>query len=175
MTLIARANANPARLFAALEEAVARDSRAAVSIKTIEEVVSDSIERRRIFAQLMTALAVVALALATMGIYGVMSYSVSQRTREIGIRMALGAYRRDVLRLVVFQALRLAVGGLAAGLIASLALTRALKSMLYEASATDPMMIMILSLLMIAVAAAASFVPARRATKVDPMMALRHE
>ncbi|HEY7545108.1 MAG TPA: FtsX-like permease family protein, partial [Blastocatellia bacterium] len=175
MTLVARASANPARLFAALEEAVQKDSRAAVSIKSIEDVVIDSIERRRAFAQLMTALAVVALVLATTGIYGVMSYSVSQRTREIGIRMALGAYRRDVMRLVVRQGIKLAAGGLGIGLIASLALARALKSMLYQASATDPIMIAILSLIMMAVAAAASFIPARRATKVDPQIALRHE
>jgi ABC-type antimicrobial peptide transport system permease subunit len=113
--------------------------------------------------------------LATTGIYGVMSYSVSQRTREIGIRMALGAYRRDVMRLVVRQGIKLAAGGLGIGLIASLALARALKSMLYQASATDPIMIAILSLIMMAVAAAASFIPARRATKVDPQIALRHE
>ncbi|MEW6207352.1 MAG: ABC transporter permease [Acidobacteriota bacterium] len=175
MTLIARAKVNPARLLSALEEAVQQDSRAAVSVKSIEEFVADSIERRRVFAQLMSGLAAVALVLAMMGLYGVTSYSVSQRTREIGIRMALGAYRGDVMRLVVGQALRLAAGGLGIGLIASLALTRVFESMLYRVSATDPVTIIALSIIMMAVAAAASFIPARRATKVDPMMALRHE
>ncbi len=175
MTVIARVNANSTGLFALLEEAVQRDSRAAVSLKTLEEVVSDSIERRRIFAQLMSALALVALVLAAMGIYGVMSYSVSQRTREIGIRMALGAYRSDVMRLVVGQAFSLAAGGLILGLIVSVALTRAIKSLLYEVSATDPLTIGALSFIMIAVAAAASVLPARRATKVDPQIALRQE
>jgi putative ABC transport system permease protein len=175
MTLIARANASTARLLAALEEAVQQDSRAAVSVKSIEEFVADSIERRRVFAQLMTSLAATALALAMMGLYGVTSYSVSQRTREIGIRMAMGAYRRDVMRLVIGQALRLAAGGLTIGLILSFALARVFESMLYRVSAIDPVTIIALSLIMMALAAAASFIPARRATKVDPMTALRHE
>jgi putative ABC transport system permease protein len=175
MTLIVRANASTARLSSALEEAVHQDARAAVSVKSVEEFVADSIERRRVFAQLMSGLAAVALALAAMGLYGVMSYSVSQRAREIGIRMALGAHRRDVMGLVVGQALRLAAGGLAVGLIASFALARVLESLLYRASATDPTTIVALSIIMMAVAAAASVIPARRATKVDPIVALHQE
>ncbi len=146
-----------------------------MSVKSVEEFVADSIERRRVFAQLMSGLAAVALALAAMGLYGVMSYSVSQRAREIGIRMALGAHRRDVMGLVVGQALRLAAGGLAVGLIASFALARVLESLLYRASATDPTTIVALSIIMMAVAAAASVIPARRATKVDPIVALHQE
>jgi putative ABC transport system permease protein len=144
-------------------------------ISTMKDVLSESLARERFSMLLFGIFAGLALVLAAVGLYGVMSYTVAQRTREIGLRMALGAQRRDVLRLVVGQGLKLVLAGVALGLVASFALTRLMKSLLYGVSATDPATLAVISLVLVAVAALASYIPARRATRVDPLIALRYE
>jgi putative ABC transport system permease protein len=124
---------------------------------------------------LLSSFAILALLLAAIGIYGVIAYFVGQRTQEIGIRMALGATRLKVLRLVLGQASRAAVAGLLIGLVASLALTRLIKNLLFGVSATDPLTFMIVTLILGGVALLAGYLPARRATRVDPTVALRCE
>jgi putative ABC transport system permease protein len=144
-------------------------------ITTMEQLLSDSILQPRFNILLLTIFPVLAWLLAAMGIYGVISYVVTQRSHEIGIRMALGAQKSDVVRLVVGQGMFLVMIGVAMGLAASVALTRVLSSLLYGVSARDPMIFAGVSMLLTGVALLASYVPARRATKVDPMVALRCE
>ncbi len=144
-------------------------------VKTMEQLLSESLARRR-FAMLALGLfALVAMLLAMVGIYGVMAYSVAQRTREIGIRVALGAQRRDVLKLVIGQGMMLTLIGLCLGLAGASGLTRVIRSLLFGVGATDPWTFVGIALLLGSVALLACYVPARRATKVDPMMALRYE
>jgi putative ABC transport system permease protein len=176
MTLIVRTSGNPAQRAAAVRETLqSLDNRAAISMRTLEQMVDRSTFSRRNLALLMGVLGAVALLLAAMGIYGVISYLVAQRTREMGIRLALGAQRRDLLKLVMGQGLTLTMIGVGAGLALSLALTRFLKSMLFGVSAVDPITFAAISLLLAAVAVMASLLPARRAMGVDPITALRGE
>jgi putative ABC transport system permease protein len=143
--------------------------------ETLDAAIATSVAPRRFQMLLLGLFALLALALAAVGIYGVVSYSCSQRVHEFGVRMALGAERRDLLGLVIRQGARLALIGVSAGLGGALALTRFLSSMLYDIKPTDPLTLLAVSLLLAAIALLASYIPARRATKVDPMVALRYE
>jgi predicted permease len=143
--------------------------------QTMNEVIADSLSRRRFAMILLNAFAVVALVLSSIGMYGVISYLVGQRTQELGIRLALGAQRKDVLLVVLSQGMKMTLGGVALGLLASLGLTRLLTKMVYGVSTTDPATFAVIAALLIFVALLACLIPARRATKVDPLTALRCE
>jgi putative ABC transport system permease protein len=172
-----RGASDPTALMAMVRREVAAldPEQAVMSVMTMEQRVNASLARPRFNALLLNLLSALAAALAAVGIYGVISYSATQRTREIGIRLALGAKRRDVLRLVIGQGMALALAGVVIGSAASLALTRLMKGLLYGVSATDLSTFAGAALLLGAVAIAACWLPARRATKVDPMVALREE
>ncbi len=177
MTLIVRAAGDPASLSAAIRSEVLNlDKEQPVSnIRTLDRLLSTSMAQQRFSVSLLGVFAAVAMALAGVGIYGVLSYSVTQRAHEIGIRMALGAGRRDVLKLVVGHGMLLTLIGVAIGLGSAFALTRVMSTLLFGVSATDPMTFGLIALLLGAVALLACWMPARRATKVDPMVALRGE
>jgi len=148
---------------------------ALVGVETLEQHMQLPLFPARAAGLLLGLFGLLALTLAIVGLYGVMSYSVSQRTREIGVRMALGARRIDVVRLILGQGLRLTLMGMVIGVVCSVALTWVLRSVLYGISATDPLSFLAVAVLLTMVAAAASYVPARWATRVDPMRALRTE
>ena len=177
INLLIRATVDPLSLAgAARSEIWAIDKTLPVSdVKTMDELLSGSVAQPRFYALLLTAFAVVALLLAAVGLYGVMSYAVNQRAHEIGVRMALGARPRDALWLIVNQGMVLTLAGVAAGVVAAWALTRVLKNLLFGVSATDPAIFLGIALLLAGVASLACYLPARRATKVDPMTALRGE
>jgi ABC-type antimicrobial peptide transport system permease subunit len=143
--------------------------------RTMNEVVAESLTRQRFSMILLNAFAGAALLLAGLGLYGVISYLVGQRTHELGIRLALGAQRRDLLRLVLGHGMKMTAVGVGVGLIAALGLTQLLGDLLYGVSATDPATFASIALLLVFIALAACFVPAWRATKVDPLVALRHD
>ncbi len=145
------------------------------NLRTMQDVIANSVQRRRFSMLLLTIFAAVAMLLAAVGLYGVMSYSVAQRTKEIGIRMALGARRPDVLALVVKQGMALVLLGIAAGTLLSLGITRLISGMLFGITATDPLTFAGVAALLGAVALLANYLPARRAASVDPMVALRYE
>jgi putative ABC transport system permease protein len=177
--LVIRTKTDPAPIANAVREHVrAVDPAVAIAnIRTMSQIASASLAERRFTVLLLSAFAATALILAAVGVYGVMAYSVTQREREIGIRLALGATARDIIRLIVGRGMGLTLIGLAAGLLASLALTRlakgALSSLLFDVSATDPLTFVAVSLALAGVAMVACYAPALRATKVDPLIALR--
>jgi putative ABC transport system permease protein len=175
MSLILRAPDAPSLISAARREVLALDRNLPVyDVRTMDQALSNSVARTRLSMWLMGAFALMGLLLAASGIYGVVSYTVTQRRHEIGVRRALGAQTRDVLRLIVGQGMRLALIGVALGLVASFGLTR-LMSNLLVVDATDPLTFGAIALLLLLVSLVAAFIPARRATKVDPLVALRHE
>jgi putative ABC transport system permease protein len=177
MTIIARTNVDPESLIPAMREAVwAIDKDQPITkIKTMEHYLAASVSQRRFNLIMLAAFSVIALILAGVGLYGVMSYSVTQRTHEIGIRMALGAQSSNVLGMVVRQGLKLIAAGVSIGLVGAILLTRLMSSLLYGVSVTDPVTYVVISVILTGVALVACLVPARRATKVDPMVALRYE
>lgn len=176
-TLVVRAAGDPRAIAQSVQAAIHRvDPDQAVSdVQSMETVFADSVSSPRFEAILLAVFASIAIALAVIGIYGVVSYSVSQRSNEIGIRMALGARSSDIVGMVLREALILAVLALALGLAISLALSRALQSLLFEVTPTDPLTLALVACGLLAVSALAAVLPARRAMRVDPMVALRYE
>ena len=177
MTIVARSKSDPGTIAGPLRAALTSVDKGlpVYRLKPMTEHLHDSLARRRFNLILLTVFSCVALALAAVGIYGVISYGVTQRTHEMGIRMALGAKPRDVLKLVVRQAMVLALGGVGIGILASLVLTRLMKGLLFDVSVTDPMTFVAIAALMTLIALIACLIPARRATRVDPLVALRYE
>jgi putative ABC transport system permease protein len=175
--LVIRTTADPK----GLAQAVRREIRAVdkdmpiTDVATMEEVLDREVLQRRVQMLLLSIFAAVALLLASLGIYGVLAYLVSQRTQEIGIRMALGAAPRDVLLAVAGQGMGLSIAGIALGVAAALALTRVVSRLLFGIAASDPATFLAVSLLLLVVALAACYVPARRAMRIDPIVALREE
>ncbi|HKS42996.1 MAG TPA: FtsX-like permease family protein, partial [Blastocatellia bacterium] len=177
LVLMVRTDSDPTGLAAAIRNevwAVDKDVPVA-NVQPLNQVISESVSARRSTVLLLAVFAGVALLLGAVGIYGVVAYSVSLRTHEIGVRMALGASSGDVLKLVVGQGMKLILTGVALGLGGAYLATRVLESLLFGVSATDPATFAVTSLLLAGVALVACAVPARRATKVDPMIALRYE
>jgi predicted permease len=177
MTLAVRTSLDPASVTSAIREQVFAIDKGLplYNIATMDQLVSNSIAQPRLNLSLLVAFAVLALVLAAVGVYGVMAYAVTQRTQEFGIRMALGASSADVLRQVFFEGGRLAALGLGLGLIAALALTRLMASLLYGVKPSDPVSLSVAAAVLAVVALAACYIPARRATRVDPIVALRYE
>jgi putative ABC transport system permease protein len=175
--LVVRSTGDPMRLKKDLQAAIWQVDKdlPVSSAETVEQHLADLVAEPRLYTLLLGVFAIIALLLASIGIYGVMSYSVTERTHEIGIRMALGAKQADVLGFVIKQGLTLTITGLSIGVAVSFALTRLMDSLLYGVSATDPVTFVVISLLLALVSIFATYLPARRATRVDPMIALRHE
>ena len=177
MTVVVRTETNPLALVSAARQTVeSMDKDEPISnIATMDQLISDSVARSRFTAVLLAVFAALAMVLAGIGIYGVMAYATAQRRNEIGIRMALGAQRGDILRLVLGQGVKLALLGVVIGVAGGLALTRFLQSLLFNISASDPLTFGGVAVLLTLVALAACYIPARRAMRVDPMTALRYE
>jgi putative ABC transport system permease protein len=176
-SVVLRTSVDPLSISRAVREAVAAVDPIVPtgSIRTMNQVLSHSLALRNFMMFLLSLFAALALTLATGGIYGVISYAVSQRTREIGVRMALGAHPRDVLRLILGEGLKLVFAGAALGVVFALLATRFISTMIYGVSATDPMIFLSVITLLVVVSLAACYVPARRAMRVDPIVALRYE
>jgi putative ABC transport system permease protein len=176
-TLLVRTAGNPANFAAMIysEVKALNKNLPTPKVQTMNEQLSDVVAQPRFQTLLLALFGLVTLALVSAGIYGVVSYAAAQRTQEIGIRVALGAQARDVLKLIVSQGLKLAVVGVGIGLAAAFGLTRLMKNLLYGVSALDPLTFVAVASLLVGVALLACYLPARRATKVDPMVALKHE
>jgi predicted permease len=177
VALSVRTHDSPVAIYAAVRGVVSQlDPELPIhDMRPMEQVVAETISTRRLTLWLVGGFGAIALVLAVVGIYGVMSYAVTERVHEIGVRMALGAQRRDVLRLIVGSGMRLATAGLAVGAVAAFLITRALNSLLFGVRASDPITYGIICALLASAAFAASYIPARRATKLDPLVALRYE
>jgi putative ABC transport system permease protein len=177
MNLVVRTSLDPISIASAIRNQVlALDPEQPIhNLRTMQTVLDDSVAQPKFNTLLLTLFAGLALVLSAVGIYGVMSYSVTQRTHEIGVRMALGAQQNDVLRMIVKNAMRLAALGLVAGMIGSLFATRLLSGMLFEVRPTDPVTFLAITALLSLIALLAGFIPALRATRVDPVVALRYE
>jgi putative ABC transport system permease protein len=177
MTLVVRATQDPTRLVADIRQIVhSIDPNQPIGdVRTMDSMAAESVAPQRLTMMISMLFAALALVLAMVGLYGVISYSVTQRTHEFGVRMALGAERRDILKLVVGQGSKLIFMGVGLGILGALALTRFVSSLLYGVKPTDPLTFLTVTLTLIAVALLASYLPARRATKVDPLVALRYE
>ena len=177
MTFEVRTAGDPAAFVTAIRQAVREvDSELPLSgITTQARQADDTLRTERLFARLLSFFGLLALLLAAIGLYGVMAYTVTQRTREIGIRMALGAQRHNVLKLMLSQGMVLTLIGIALGTGIAIGLTRLIESLLFGVKATDPVTFVAIALLLAAVALLASYIPARRATKVNPLVALRYE
>jgi ABC-type antimicrobial peptide transport system permease subunit len=175
--VVVRAAGDPVALTGALREAV-RASDAALpvfSAASMDEIRRKGYWQYTLFGQMFGAFGGLALALAVVGVYGVLSFSVSQRTQEFGVRMALGAEAGDVRRMMIRQGVRLAAFGVVAGVAGAFAVTRVVRGILYDVAPTDPVSFAVVSALLLAVSALAAYLPARRATRVDPLVALRAE
>jgi putative ABC transport system permease protein len=177
MTLVVRTRVSPESLTAAVQRAIWQvETNAVISrVMTMQELLSELTARARFILLLLSVFALVALLLTGVGIYGVLAYTVAQNTREIGIRMALGAGQRDVFKLVIRHGMLLALLGAAAGLAAAIALTRLMKALLFSVAPTDPLTFTGVLLLLALVTLLACWIPARRATKVDPLIAIKYE
>jgi len=176
-SIVVRTKGDPLLLNRALREAVAAtDPLVPIgAIRSMDQVLSRSLALRSFMMMLLSIFGALALVLAAVGIYGVIAFAVSQRTREIGVRMALGARPADVLRMVLREGMTLVAAGVALGIVASLMLTRLLEGMVYGVKVRDPLIFAVVNLLLVAVSLAACYIPARRATRVDPLEALRYE
>jgi predicted permease len=172
---IVRTDGEPLHFLAAIRNQIrSLDREQPISaVKTMDELVESSVGRQRLTLLLLGGFAIVALLLAAVGIYGVIAYSVTQRTQELGIRRALGAQQTDILWLVTGQGMGLTLAGIGIGIVGALALTRVMKNLLFQVNTTDPVTFCAVAILFVVVASAASLIPAWRATRVDPMSALR--
>jgi putative ABC transport system permease protein len=177
LTLMARTSGDPSTIAAAIRrEVLAEDSQQPVSdVQTMDQVVADSLLLRRLSMSMLAVFASLALLLAGVGIYGLTSYAVSRRTREIGLRMALGAGRSDILTLVVGRGLMIGVAGVALGIPAAFGVARVMRGMLYGIAPTDPVVFVCVPALLLTIAVVASYIPARKAMRVDPVVALKYE
>lgn len=177
MTVIVKGQSDPNQLISSLRQQVKAvdPDQPIYNIRTMNEIRSESVASERLNLTLLSIFAGIALVLAVVGIYGVMSYTVTQRTHEIGIRMAIGAQPRDVFKMVIGQGMLLALIGVGLGLIGAFALTRLMATMLFDVAPTDPATFAVIAVLLTSVALLACFIPGRRATKVDPVISLRYE